>query len=232
MKRINPKTNQPFKYGDVRDDGFIFIRYRKILKKDGFYQESWNSPEANQKRLKKLNERMSKNWVKYNPEYHIKRINPDTGVFFKPGDRDKDGRYFLNYYGGAHYGSKKIPERWAKTEKDYIKRAMSKSLSKIRERCKKRNVPFNLDINYLMNIYPDNGMCPALKIKMMFGGDKANRYNSPSVDRIIPKKGYIKGNVRFVSFLANAIMNDANADEILKVGNWLKAQDIIRHKDR
>ena len=75
----------------------------KILKKDGFYQESWNSPEANQKRLKKLNERMSKNWVKYNPEYHIKRINPDTGVFFKPGDRDKDRRYFLNYYGGAQY---------------------------------------------------------------------------------------------------------------------------------
>ena len=65
---------------------------------------------------------------------------------------------------------------------------------------------------------------------MSFG--KKDKYYSPSIDKIIPEKSYTKGNVRFVCFLANAIMNDANADEILKVGNWLKKQNITRHKKR
>ena len=74
-------------------------------------------------------------------------------------------------------------------------------------------------------------MCPVLNIKMIFGGSSKKRFNSPSIDRIIPKKGYVKGNVRFVSFLANAIMNDANADEILKVG-MVKKQNVTRHSNR
>ena len=28
MKRVNTKTNQPFKYGDVREDGFVFVDFR------------------------------------------------------------------------------------------------------------------------------------------------------------------------------------------------------------
>lgn len=231
-KRINPATNKFFKYGDVREDGFRFKRYQKPVTKFGYLSEQWASPDSWVKMQKSRRDRQRKSWVKYNPEIHIKRINPDTGEFFKPGDMDKEGRYFLNYSGGSYFGSKKIAEHWAKNKKDYIKRAMSKSLSKIKQRSKQKNIPFNLDINYLMNIYPEDELCPALKTKMMFGGDKVNRFNSPSVDRIIPDKGYIKGNIRFVSFLANAIMNDANADEILKVGEWLKEQNVSRHEDR
>ena len=45
MKRINPNTNQPFKYGDVREDGFVFVDFRttRPVKKDGTYQENWLS---------------------------------------------------------------------------------------------------------------------------------------------------------------------------------------------
>ena len=43
MKRLNLNTNKPFKYGDVREDGFVFVDFRKTrpLKKDGMYQENW-----------------------------------------------------------------------------------------------------------------------------------------------------------------------------------------------
>ena len=40
---------------------------------------------------------------------------------------------------------------------------------------------------------------------------------SPSLDRIIPKKGYVEGNVIIVSDLANRIKADATLDEIKKV---------------
>ena len=45
MKRLNPKTNLPFKQGDIREDGYLFFAYRltKPIKKDGFFQEDWRS---------------------------------------------------------------------------------------------------------------------------------------------------------------------------------------------
>jgi hypothetical protein len=49
MKRHNPSTQQPFKRGDVREDGFVFFNYTARLKSDGFFMERWLSPDASQK---------------------------------------------------------------------------------------------------------------------------------------------------------------------------------------
>jgi hypothetical protein len=46
MKRLNPKTNKPFKRGDVREDGCIFFQYNKTRIYDGFFVESWLNPES------------------------------------------------------------------------------------------------------------------------------------------------------------------------------------------
>lgn len=46
MKRNNPTTNAPFKYGDVREDGFRFFNYRSQIGSNGFRYELWLSPEA------------------------------------------------------------------------------------------------------------------------------------------------------------------------------------------
>jgi hypothetical protein len=49
MKRTNPNTNQPFKRGDIRDDGYIFYNYTARLKANGFFMERWLSPDASEK---------------------------------------------------------------------------------------------------------------------------------------------------------------------------------------
>jgi hypothetical protein len=46
MKRLNPTTNAPFKYGDVRADGFRFFNYRTKIGSSGYQYEQWLSPEA------------------------------------------------------------------------------------------------------------------------------------------------------------------------------------------
>jgi hypothetical protein len=46
MKRINPTTNAPFKYGDVRTDGFRFFNYKTKVGSNGFRYEQWLSPDA------------------------------------------------------------------------------------------------------------------------------------------------------------------------------------------
>jgi hypothetical protein len=49
MKRPNPTTNEPFKRGHVRDDGFVFFAYTKISKSDGFFKEIWLNPLSSDK---------------------------------------------------------------------------------------------------------------------------------------------------------------------------------------
>jgi len=71
-------------------------------------------------------------------------------------------------------------------------------------RSKKKNLEFNLTLEYLINI--KNNTCPILghKILYMSGVDK-NR--SASLDRINPNKGYVMGNVKIVSFEGNTLKN-------------------------
>jgi len=231
-KRINPKTNKFFKWGDVREDGYRFKCYQKHITKFGYQAEQWCNPKSFEKNKKLIAFHSKKNWVNYDPKIHIKRLNSETKKEFKKGDRDNQGRYFLYYRNGAVMGVTQVGEYWADTYEKFMRYYFRRTLSKIRQKCKKKNIPMNIDADYLISIFPENNLCPALQIDMVFGGDKKERFNSPSVDRIIPDEGYVKGNVRFVCYLANAIMNDANADEILKVGEWLKKQNVIRHEDR
>ncbi|HAB36741.1 MAG TPA: hypothetical protein DCE52_01835 [Rhodobacteraceae bacterium] len=48
MKKPNPKTGKLFEKGDVRDDGYIFVRYAisKPIRKDGYFIELWTNPEG------------------------------------------------------------------------------------------------------------------------------------------------------------------------------------------
>ena len=52
MERINPKTGQPWKHGEIGPDGRIFLAYRRKsrINKDGTYQMNWLSPESWKKR--------------------------------------------------------------------------------------------------------------------------------------------------------------------------------------
>lgn len=59
MKRINPKTGQPFKHGEYREDGFMFTGYNlKKIKQDGTFLEVWKSPEQ-QKKKKEYDKKQS-----------------------------------------------------------------------------------------------------------------------------------------------------------------------------
>lgn len=81
MKRLNPETNEPFRRGDVRNDGYIFRTYEKQkLQEDGFYKESWLSPEANarfkvksQEAIDECNKRKQRERLKLISEYKAKK---------------------------------------------------------------------------------------------------------------------------------------------------------------
>lgn len=91
-------------------------------------------------------------------------------------------------------------------------------LNRAKDRSKRKEIPFNITIDDFD--IPD--VCPILGINLVFHNKQGGSPNSPSLDKIVPSLGYVKGNVIVISKRANSIKNDASLDEILRVANWLK----------
>lgn len=85
---------------------------------------------------------------------------------------------------------------------------------------KKRNLPWNLDETYLKSIVTDK--CPVFGIDLKWNNyNKKVQPDSPSLDKIIPELGYVKGNVVFISNRANTIKHNATEIELYAVADWL-----------
>jgi len=86
----------------------------------------------------------------------------------------------------------------------------------IKQRALKKGLPFDLDADYLQSIY--TGVCPVFGVELQRRHARDdNSALSPTVDRIVPELGYVKGNVIIVSRRANNIKSDATVYEILQV---------------
>lgn len=91
--------------------------------------------------------------------------------------------------------------------------------AKIKARAKSKNLKFNLTPEYLESIW--TGICPISKIKIKWTTNR-NDESAAELDRLIPKKGYIKGNVNFVSRKMNRLKNSANLKDIKLLCKWLE----------
>ena len=85
-------------------------------------------------------------------------------------------------------------------------------------RAKKEGLPCNLES---IDDIPKPTHCPVLGIELVIG-TKRNGPNSPSLDKIIPELGYVKGNIVVVSLRANQIKSDATIDELQAVAKFYK----------
>jgi len=94
-----------------------------------------------------------------------------------------------------------------------------------RRRAKNKNIPFDIDLDYIRSMVGENAErashCPVLGTLLDWSLQRGNGGNpvpnSPSLDRIDPSKGYVKGNVWVISYRANAIKNDATHEELKRV---------------
>jgi len=48
--------------------------------------------------------------------------------------------------------------------------------------------------------------------------------NSPSIDRMIPAKGYVKGNVQIISYRANRLKAHGSLEDLRKIVAWMERQ--------
>ncbi len=86
-----------------------------------------------------------------------------------------------------------------------------------RARAKRLSLPFNLELNDL--IIP--AFCPVLGFRLEIGTRRSHE-SAPSLDRVAPALGYVKGNVRVISSRANSIKNNATESELCRVLEYVK----------
>jgi len=104
-----------------------------------------------------------------------------------------------------------------KIGQQFIKEKLRKRIYKLKQRAKIKNLPFDLTSDYLLDIFPTDFKCPALGTRFNWFGDRSDL---PTIDRVIPEKGYVIGNVVWVSFMANLIMTYAHPTQVIKVGRF------------
>lgn len=112
------------------------------------------------------------------------------------------------------------PEKYKlRRARQRAKSPMSYKLLSIRDRAKKRNLACDLTSEYLQSIW--TGICPVFNTKIeigqavQWGRENFNSVNLASLDRIDATKGYIQGNVQWVSNLANLMKNCASPDQLV-----------------
>lgn len=88
------------------------------------------------------------------------------------------------------------------------------------QRARRGNLPFDITEADI----PVPTHCPVLGIPMAPStGHHGAADWSPTVDKLVPSKGYTKGNVRVISWRANKIKSDASLVEVLAVARYMAA---------
>lgn len=114
-------------------------------------------------------------------------------------------RAYDNHYHATHNG-------WA-----------NMALCSAARRAKQKNLPFSITMRDVVAVIPIDGKCPVFGFPMKFAGGPVARH-SASLDRIIPSEGYVASNIAVISCKANAIKQDATAQELQRVADWLVCQ--------
>lgn len=88
-----------------------------------------------------------------------------------------------------------------KFENRYLASAVSNRMTEAKSRSKKSGLPFDLDQEYLYNLYNlQNGVCIYTKEPLLL---ERENLASLSLDKIEPSLGYVKGNVQWVCWAVN-----------------------------
>lgn len=139
------------------------------------------------------------------------------GRFCKSCGEYKEAAFFTPFKGGRnglypHCKACRVDrakEQWK--QKSYKK----KIYDRCKTRAKQKGFEFTIELEDI--IIPS--LCPVFAVEMV------GKY-APSLDRIDSSKGYVKGNVQVISTRANILKNNATAEELRKVADFISIGEV------
>ena len=109
---------------------------------------------------------------------------------------------------------------WGKVNSKYLVADNAKDkYTGLREhfrRVKKRHHKYDITLDDILEQWEkQNGICVYSGVKLNHPNDGGSNINKASLDRIDSSKGYIKGNIQFISITCNHAKNNMSHEEML-----------------
>lgn len=194
--------------------------------KDGHFRE------CKECKNRKMRERYEK--IKNDPEYQRKKKL--ASAKYKEAHRDEIRIKAMEYNNRPEVIERKANWYRNKEATKPIEEKLKETLARVKNRAKLKAVPFNLTLEDLENAYTLT--CPILGIELNWYNPRnegGRAEDTPALDRIDPKKGYVKGNVAFISTLANMMKSSASRKQIevfcKNIFKYLDSEDIVQTID-
>lgn len=133
------------------------------------------------------------------------------GEFYPPGMFEKNSRFTRRQCNSCH-NKQTVVRRYSTKE-----RRIRAHLNRIKHASTEKSTPFNLDYDYIKGLLKYQGnKCFYSDHPIVFyaHGETPSRGMSPSIDKIVPGNGYVKGNVVWCLDRYNRMKNDATLEEM------------------
>lgn len=174
-------------------------------------EEYWRNPEKHRK--------ATRAYAVENPEWKRKSAREWAAKMraTNPEYPAKAKAYSSAAYKRDPEGKKAAVLAWIRAHPGYF------MLKNAQYRAKKFGVPFGITLEDI--VIPE--VCPILGIK--FGNYRGKgrggfKADAPSLDRIIPSKGYVRGNICVISNKANLIKRDSTAEELRAILAYIERE--------
>lgn len=138
--------------------------------------------------------------------------------YFSKDRSKKDGRHTICKF-CVKQKSKTLQERQKVNARKMAKRHRDPRISlhaAAKIRAHKKNIPFSIEVRDI--VLPE--FCPILKIPL-----KTNigvvKFDSYSLDRVIPELGYTRENIWVISHLANTMKSSASIKDLVLFARWV-----------
>lgn len=122
----------------------------------------------------------------------------------------------------GYYEARKDEFKQRRKGRDYFIKSMLKSAQ---NRAIDEQLPFDLTIEYLQEIATMH--CPVTGDKLDWNREleETSKRNSlvPSLDKIVPSRGYVKGNVAIISWRMNVLKSDMTTTELQQLLDYVRA---------
>jgi hypothetical protein len=149
-------------------------------------------------------------------------IKPLT-AFYSAGKNEWQG--YCKPCGKDHHDAwlaRNRPKAREHKRKAYRKNPARPIWQQIVRRSREQGIPCDLALDDVRLMLQRTKVCPVFGIPLVhnFGG-KGFAPDSPSIDRIHPRRGYVRGNVAVISYRANRLKGDATCAELQAVLDWM-----------
>ena len=177
-----------------------------------------------------------KAWRKANPERikahrrktylkHRERILAEARARYAAFGKEDRRKYYGKKSAKAQKRwAERYPERRLSSQRAWYDRNLPKVLWKAAKyRAAKSGLPFDIEPSDV--VIPKR--CPVFGVELTRVRGKGPQPTSPTIDRIHPEMGYVRGNIAVISKWANDIKSYGTAAEHRQVAAWLDEQQCV-----